>query len=106
MTTHEPFESSPEEVLPEREIPSAREALPFVVRLRTPGSRQLVERAQTGDAEALNELFTTYYGTMVELARRRLGPRLRMKEEADDLAQTTFREATRDFSQYQYRGEG
>jgi RNA polymerase sigma-70 factor (ECF subfamily) len=43
---------------------------------------------------------------MVDLARMRLGSRLKSKEEADDLAQTTFREATRDFGQYEYRGEG
>lgn len=72
---------------------------------RTGVVRELVERAQSGDADALNELFTRYHGYLVETARRRLGPRLRTKEEADDLAQTTFREATRDFSQYQYRGE-
>ncbi len=74
--------------------------------LQTAATRALVERAQGGEVEALNELFTGYYGYLIDLARRRLGPRLRMKEEADDLAQTTFREATRDFSQYQYRGEG
>ena len=66
----------------------------------------LVERAQQGEIEALNELFTRYHATMVDQARRRLGPRLKQKEEADDLAQTTFREATRDFAQYRYRGEG
>jgi RNA polymerase sigma-70 factor (ECF subfamily) len=66
----------------------------------------LVERAKSGDAEALNELFSRYHGTMVDLARMRLGSKLRSKEEADDLAQTTFREATRDFGQYEYRGEG
>ena len=65
----------------------------------------LVERAQQGDVEALGELFTRYNGLMVETARRRLGAKLRSKEEADDLAQTTFREATRDFQQYEYRGE-
>jgi len=68
--------------------------------------RGLVDQAQSGDVEALNELFVRYHGTMIDVARRRLGARLRQKEEADDLAQTTFREATRDFSQYQYRGEG
>ncbi len=66
----------------------------------------LIERAKTGDCEALNELFAAHHGLMVELARRKIGPRLRRKEDADDLAQTTFREATRDFGQYQYRGEG
>jgi RNA polymerase sigma-70 factor (subfamily 1) len=67
---------------------------------------KLVARAQSGDADALNELFARYHQLMVEMARRRLGPRLRLKEEPDDLAQTTFREATRDFANYQYRGEG
>ena len=66
---------------------------------------QLVQRAQAGDADALNELFARYHQVMVEMARRRLGPRLRLKEDPDDLAQTTFREATRDFQRYEYRGE-
>ena len=67
---------------------------------------QLIERAKSGDADALNQLFAAHHDLMVELARRKIGPKLRQKEEADDLAQTTFREATRDFGQYQYRGEG
>jgi RNA polymerase sigma-70 factor (ECF subfamily) len=66
---------------------------------------KLVARAKAGDADALNDLFARYHHLMVEVARRRIGPRLRMKEEPDDLAQTTFREATRDFANYEYRGE-
>lgn len=66
---------------------------------------QLVARAKAGDAAALNQLFTRYHQLMVEVARRRIGPRLRLKEDPDDLAQTTFREATRDFANYEYRGE-
>lgn len=66
----------------------------------------LVERAQSGDADALNELFARYHQTMVQLAQKKLGARLRSKEEPVDLAQTTFREATRDFERYEYRGEG
>ena len=67
---------------------------------------KLVAAAQGGDVDALNDLFTRYHQTMVEMARRKLGPRLRLKEDPDDLAQTTFREATRDFGSYTYRGEG
>jgi RNA polymerase sigma-70 factor (ECF subfamily) len=67
---------------------------------------RLVVRAKAGDADALNELFARYHRLMVEVARRRIGPRLRLKEDPDDLAQTTFREATRDFVNYEYRGEG
>ena len=70
----------------------------------TDATAELVARAHQGDVDALNELFARYHGIMVELARRKLGPRLRLKEEPDDLAQTTFREATRDFSRYTYRG--
>jgi RNA polymerase sigma factor (sigma-70 family) len=66
----------------------------------------LVRDAQAGDAAALNELFARHHHTMVEMARRRLGARLRQKEDPDDLAQTTFREATRDFKSYEWRGEG
>lgn len=69
-------------------------------------TRALVDRAQAGDAEALNELFARHYQTMLDLARRRLGTKLRSKEDPVDLAQTTFREAHRDFSNYTYRGEG
>lgn len=66
---------------------------------------KLVARAKGGDADALNELFQRYHRMMVEVARRKIGPKLRLKEEPDDLAQTTFREAARDFSNYEYRGE-
>ncbi|MFT5290401.1 MAG: RNA polymerase sigma-70 factor (subfamily 1) [Planctomycetota bacterium] len=74
--------------------------------LRDAAASLLVDRAQNGDAESLNQLFERYHGILIETARRRLGPRLRMKEDADDLAQTTFREATRDFQRYEWRGEG
>ena len=69
-------------------------------------TEEAVKRAQSGDLDALNLLFERYHQLMVEVARRKLGPRLRLKEDPVDLAQTTFREATRDFQKYQYRGEG
>lgn len=72
----------------------------------TDATAALVAKAQAGEVDALNELFTRYHQTMVEVARRKLGPRLRLKEDPDDLAQTTFREATRDFGTYRYQGEG
>jgi RNA polymerase sigma-70 factor (ECF subfamily) len=66
--------------------------------------RDLVVRAKAGDADALNELFARHQPQLLDVARRRIGARLRLKEEPDDLAQTTFREATRDFANYEYRG--
>ena len=65
---------------------------------QTDETADLVQRAQAGDPDALNDLFRRYHQTMVEVARRKLGPRLRLKEDPDDLAQTTFREATRVYS--------
>ncbi|MDE0914014.1 MAG: RNA polymerase sigma factor [Planctomycetota bacterium] len=70
------------------------------------GVEKLVVAAQGGDVDSLNELFQRYHQTMVDMARRKLGPRLRLKEDPDDLAQTTFREAARDFQGYRYQGEG
>jgi len=67
-------------------------------------TRELVERAKAGDADALNQLFARHHPLLLDVARRRIGARLRLKEEPDDLAQTTFREATRDFANYEYRG--
>ena len=88
----------PDESLPDSQSVSAE--------LDTDEVRELVEQAQSGDAEALNALFSRYHTKMVEVARRRIGAKLRLKEDADDLAQTTFREATRDFTSYEYRGKG
>lgn len=68
--------------------------------------KDLVDRAHEGETDALNDLFARYHQTMVEVARRKLGPRLRLKEDPVDLAQTTFREATRDFGRYEYQGQG
>ena len=97
-------ESDPDEVIPASRPQPAGERTD----LGLPESDEtlaLIESARNGDAAALNELFARHHGLMVAFARRKIGPRLRQKEDADDLAQTTFREATRDFSQYEYRGE-
>jgi RNA polymerase sigma factor (sigma-70 family) len=67
-------------------------------------TEELVKRAQAGDSSALDTLFARYHGTVMDAARRGLGPRLRLKESPEDLAQTTFREATRDFPRYEFRG--
>lgn len=96
-------EASPYPVLVPQRAMSPSERDPDEI---TDETQALVEKAQSGDVEALNSLFERYYETMLDLARRRLGARLRSKEEPADLAQTTFREAYRDFGNYTYRGEG
>jgi RNA polymerase sigma-70 factor (ECF subfamily) len=88
---------------PSSAIPRAEFSLPEG--FESDETAKLVARAKAGDSDALNDLFARYHRLMVDVARRRIGPRLRLKEEPDDLAQTTFREATRDFVNYEYRGE-
>lgn len=85
---------------------AAKELLPGPEDLSGAEVETLVDRAQGGEMEALDALFRRYYALLIDVARRRLGPRLRQKEDADDLAQTTFREATRDFARYRYQGDG
>ncbi len=92
--------------LPDDSQPSEGPAIELPEEFLTSEVEELVNQAQAGDSKALNDLFTRYHETMVQVARRQLGARLRAKEEPDDLAQTTFREATRDFARYQYQGEG
>ncbi len=92
--------------LPDESQPSEAPAIELPEEFLTSEVEELVNQAQAGDTKALNDLFTRYHETMVQVARRQLGARLRAKEEPDDLAQTTFREATRDFARYQYQGEG
>lgn len=69
------------------------------------GTERLVRRAQAGEGPALDELFGHYRPRVVDLARRKMGARLTAREDPEDLAQTTFREAARDFSGYEYRGK-
>lgn len=66
---------------------------------------ELVRLAQAGERLALDELFDRYRGPLLDLARRRVGARLRLREDPEDLAQTAFREAARDLPRYEYRGE-
>ena len=103
----EPDEASAaDEGTPQRRREDRGEAFSLPAGFENDATADLVGRAKQGDTDALNELFAHYHTIMVEVARRRLGPRLRLKEDPVDLAQTTFREATRDFARYEYRGPG
>ena len=73
--------------------------------LETADTEELVRLAQTGQDPALDTLFGRYRSNLVDLARRGMGRRLSLREDPEDLAQTTFREAARDFPGYEYRGK-
>src|SRR5687768_8087141 len=49
------------------------------------------ERLRSGEDEAARELLDRYSAQLVALARRRLGARLALKVDADDVLQSVFR---------------
>jgi RNA polymerase sigma-70 factor (ECF subfamily) len=67
---------------------------------------QLIEKAQKGDREAVERLFSRVYPDLLQAARFRLGKALRARMDTLDLAQTAYFEAFRDLQAYRYRGEG
>ncbi len=69
-------------------------------------TRALVQRAQSGDQEALNELFGLYWPQVLAAVRRRMGDRLRLFEESRDVVQDTLEEALRSFPSFRWQGEG
>lgn len=65
----------------------------------------LVQKAQAGDQEALNRLFSRYYGRVQAFVRSRLGPELRLEAESTDIMQETFLAAIWDFDQYEVQSQ-
>jgi RNA polymerase sigma-70 factor (subfamily 1) len=66
-------------------------------------SVDLVHRAQTGDREALNRLFTRYYDRVQRIVRARLGSKLREKVDSGDILQDTFGAAVAAFDRFEMR---
>jgi RNA polymerase sigma-70 factor (ECF subfamily) len=59
--------------------------------MMTPSFLDLVQRLESGDAEAAAILFDRYARRLIGLARRRLDERVRCKVDADDVVQSVFR---------------
>lgn len=57
----------------------------------TPSFLDLVQRLESGDAEAAAILFDRYARRLIGLARRRLDERVRPKTDAEDVVQSVFR---------------
>jgi RNA polymerase sigma-70 factor (ECF subfamily) len=68
-------------------------------------SLDLVLRAQEGDREALNRLFSRYYERVRRVVRLRLGAKLRESMESGDILQDTFCQAVRSFQNFEMREE-
>lgn len=66
---------------------------------------ELVQKAQTGDDAALNQLFERYYPRVRKVVRARIGAKLRSRIETSDLLQHTFMTAVRKFGEFDMRDE-
>jgi len=68
-------------------------------------SVELVQLAQSGDQNALNELFDRYYERVRSIVRLLLGNKLRMATESGDILQETFAVASVKFENFEWRDE-
>jgi len=66
---------------------------------------QLIERARSGDREALEQLLRNELPGLRAYVRLRAGPALRARESASDLVQSTCREVLGRLDAFQYGGE-
>lgn len=66
----------------------------------------LVRKAQQGDRDALERLFSRYYERVRRSVRARLGVRLRGKLESGDILQQAFAKAFTTFDRFEMRHEG
>jgi len=69
-------------------------------------SRELVGRAQKGDAGALNQLLSRYLPRLQRWATRRLPARARDLNDTHDLVQNAVIRSLKSFQVFEYRGEG
>ena len=67
-----------------------------------PTVRDLIDRAKTGDREALSELVTLHEPMLVRWARRRLGFPLRTLEDTRDIIQDTYAVLLRKIHRFEY----
>jgi len=72
--------------------------------LRAP-TMELVRRAQAGETEAREALFSRYAGRVLAIVRARLGARLRAHLESGDLMQDALLEALRGLERFEMRDE-
>jgi RNA polymerase sigma-70 factor (ECF subfamily) len=71
-----------------------------------PHPEQLLQRARTGDGQALGQLLDLYRNYLTLLTRLQISRRLQSKVDAADLVQETFLKAYRSFGQFRGDSEG
>ena len=67
-------------------------------------TRELIRRAKTGDAKALDTLLKTHRDRLEGYVRLRVGAHLRTRLEVDDVLQETFAKAVEGIEGFQWRG--
>ncbi len=70
-----------------------------------PTFKALLEMAQSGDAQVVNDLIERFSGRIQALVRVRLGKTLGAKIQVEDVVQETFFRAIRDLKKFEYQGE-
>lgn len=71
-----------------------------------PSTRDLVERARSGDREAFDSIIARYRPRLESLIHLRLGAKLRARVEVDDVFQEGCLKAYRSLGSFQWRNEG
>jgi RNA polymerase sigma-70 factor (ECF subfamily) len=66
----------------------------------------LVQRAKTGENQALNLLLDRYMNRVLRIVRMRLGKHLRQKMESMDVVQEVMIRAIKDFDHFELQNEG
>jgi len=72
---------------------------------KSPTQRELVDRAQGGDREALDALIGMHTDRLRAWIERRVGAQLRAKTEVDDLLQETCLWVTRSIARFRWQSE-
>jgi RNA polymerase sigma-70 factor (ECF subfamily) len=67
---------------------------------------ELVQKAQGGDAAAVNRLIQRYYDRVRRSVRARIGSRLRARLDSEDILQPAFAMAFANFDRFEMRHEG
>jgi RNA polymerase sigma-70 factor (ECF subfamily) len=67
---------------------------------------ELLADLRAADDEAWSELYRRHHDELLFLVRRRLGPRLRLVLESEDVLQSVALEAFRALPRFEHRGEG
>jgi len=69
-------------------------------------TRKVIQKAQAGDPQAFGLLVKRYRHRLESVIGLRLGPRLRLRVEVEDVLQETYINAFSSIRKFQWRGEG